>query len=470
MTPKTTPEFCAQQIRLFIKNNVKGIYRCGFGELWGLEGPCYYVYGKMLDDETQSEHALEDEYYRRSFGKAYAPMRTFFLTLYERLWSQYVCPMRNRGFIEQKISEFPVLPKNPRIVLGAIYTPDLIESLDTNLRRAEALADTPKVKARLKLVRLEFDYVKNLGKAISFYNSYRFNPTQGNFDQLAEAILERNAMINGFYNSKGAMNRLPEMKELTLFGNIPKPLFKTNGRLRAPLSAPFTWNVEGIRAAGTLPGLSTNKMVVRRVQGTVGVDFEANAWAGAPWNDLKGIQLEEPPFKNRFKAVYDKNCLYFAVEAQVDEGFEYQAFGHDGACWRNDCMEFMVDPSGMRQSYYHFIANPIENSRYDAAFGFITDPLNPKYGQADITWDGEWVSKSWIEGGLWRLLVRIPFATLGVSSPEAGAHWTWNIGREGYHKDAVGKAKLHPELMLWSPNLEDMGFHSMEAFGDVIFE
>ena len=45
-----------------------------------------------------------------------------------------------------------------------------------------------------------------------------------------------------------------------------------------------------------------------------------------------------------------------------------------------------------------------------------------------------------------------------------------NIGREAYRMDAVGKEKFHPQLMLWSPNLEDMGFHSMEAFGDMVFE
>ena len=470
LTPKTTPEFCAQQVRLFIKNNVKGIYRCGFGELWGLEGPCYYVYGKMLDDETQSEYVLEDEYYQRAFGKAYAPMRTFFLTLYERLWGAYVCPMRNRGYLEKQLSKFPHLPKNPRVVLGAIYTPDLVEALETNLSRAEALADTPEVKARLKLVRLEFNYVKNLGMSISYYNTYRFNPNKANFEQLAEAIQERNAMIDSFYDAKNQLIRLPEMKELALLGGIPKHVLKMNGRLRAPLAAPFTWNLDGIRAAGVLPGLSTNKMTVRKANGTPGEDFEADGWAGIPWNELKGIQLNEAPFKNRFKSSYDSANLYFAVEAQVDEGMEYQAFGKDGACWREDCIEIMIDPSGMRQSYYHLIANPIENSRYDSAVGFITDPLHPLYGKADEAWDGEWLAKSTLQGGLWKLLVKIPFSTLGVSAPAPGTHWSWNIGREGYRKDAVGKEKLHPELMLWSPNLEDMGFHSMEAFGDVLFE
>ena len=470
ITPKTTPDFCAAQVRLFIKNNVKGIYRCGFGELWGLEGPCYYVYGKMIDDVHQNHLLLLEEYYKRCFGDAYAPMRTFYNTLYERLWSQYVYSMRNRGFEAEPISSYSVLPKNPRIVLGAIYTPDLIDTLDTNLSRAEAMATTPQVKARLKLVRVEFDYMKNLGSCISFYNAYRFKPTKENFEQLADAVQARNEMIDGFYDEKGRMKTLPEMRDVTLFGGISKAMFKVNGRLRAPLAAPFTWNVQALRKAGVLPGLATRKMTVLKAAGAVGTDFEAGAWAGLPWQELGGVQLNEVDFKNRFKATYDGENLYFAVEAQVDAGFEYQGFGKDGACWREDCLEVMIDPSGMRQSYYHFIANPMPESRYDAAVGFIADPLDPRYGQADTSWDGEWQCKSVVKDGLWSALIIVPFKTIGGNTPLPGAHWTWNIGREAYRKDAVGKEKLHPQLMLWSPNLEDMGFHSIEAFGDVVFE
>ena len=470
ITPKSTPDFCAAQVRLFIKNNVKGIYRCGFGELWGLEGPCYYVYGKMLDDVSQNHQLLLEEYYRRCFGNAYAPMRTFYDTLYERLWSQYVYPMRNRGFEAEPISSYSLLPKNPRIVLGAIYTPDLIDTLENNLYRAETMADTPQLKARLKLVRLEFEYVKNLGKCISFYNTYRFMPNQSNFEQLADAVQARNEMIDGFYDAKGRMIRLPEMNELALFGGIAKAAFKVNGRLRAPLAAPFTWNVTALRSAGVLPGLATRKMTVKKAKAEVGADFNAGGWAGIPWQELGGVQLNEVGFKNRFKATYDNDNLYFAIEAQVDPGIEYQVFGKDGACWREDCLEVMVDPSGMRQSYYHFIANPLEDSRYDAAVGFIADPLDPRYGRPDPSWDGDWECKSIVKDGLWTALFTIPFKTIGGKAPLPGVHWTWNLGREAYSKDAVGKAKFHPQLMLWSPNLEDMGFHSMEAFGDVVFE
>ena len=48
MTPKRTPKFCADQAREFLKYGVKGLYRCGFGENFGMEGPSYYVYGNKI--------------------------------------------------------------------------------------------------------------------------------------------------------------------------------------------------------------------------------------------------------------------------------------------------------------------------------------------------------------------------------------------------------------------------------------
>lgn len=48
-TPKRTPEFCKEQIDLFRKNNVWGIYSCSRAELFGLEGPVLYTFGKLLE-------------------------------------------------------------------------------------------------------------------------------------------------------------------------------------------------------------------------------------------------------------------------------------------------------------------------------------------------------------------------------------------------------------------------------------
>ena len=464
LTPKTSPDACARQIDLFRQHGVKGIYRCGFGELFGLEGPCYYVYGKALDAPGRNDETVLDEFYRAAFQKAAAPMRTFYGVLYERVEALYV-----RQGMYSFLSSAPGLPKNPRVILGAIYTPDLIETMEKNLSRAEALADTDKARLRLRLVRKEFDYVKNLATVMAFYNSFRLQPDQSNFARLAAVIEARNAMIDGFYTPKGATQPLPGWPEVPFLGQAPKATVLLNGRLNAPLGAPFTWNIASLRANNILPGTSNRAMTAARARGAVvGLDFAAGAWKDVPWQDLQGIQLGETRAKTRFKVTYDQDNLYLAFATTVEPGREYETLGHDGPAWRQDCLELTLDPQGQRQQYYHFVFNPLPNSCYDAAFGLVTDTLDPRYDTSDPSWNGTWTYLGERHGGLWSALVTIPFATLGVSCPERGARWTMNVGREEYVPNAKGKQDV--ELSLWSPNLETMSFHDRESFGELVFD
>lgn len=465
LTPKTSPDTCAEQIRLFLANNVKGIYRCGFGELFGLEGPSYYVYGKMLDESAPDHRQALEDFYINAFQQAAAPMRAFYNALYERLDAMYI-----RQGMYAFLAEKPSLPKNPRITLGAIYTPDLLESMEKNLARAETIADNDKVKQRLNLVRREFDYVKSLGSVIAFYNSFRLRPDKHNFGQLADTIDARNAMINDYYNDKGAMRNLPGWPEIVFLGRAEKSIVKQNGRLNAPLSAPFTWNIALLRKQNVIPGISIRVMTApKTVQGPIGRDFDSGVWKNIPWQNLQGIQLGETRAKTMFKVTYDQENIYFAFASTVQPGREYEALGHDGPSWRQDCIELTIDPQGQRQQYYHFVFNPIKNSYYESAYGLITDTLDPRYGKADPSWNGKWSYDGEIRDGLWTVLVTMPFASLGVKQPEKGSRWTMNIGREDYVPTARAD-KQTIELSLWSPNLETMSFHDRESFGELIFE
>jgi hypothetical protein len=48
--PKSTPGMIARQVKLFHDQKVRGMYCCGIGESWGLEGPVYYIFNKCLED------------------------------------------------------------------------------------------------------------------------------------------------------------------------------------------------------------------------------------------------------------------------------------------------------------------------------------------------------------------------------------------------------------------------------------
>ena len=147
LTPKTSPAFCAEQVRFFMRNQVKGIYRCGFGELFGLEGPAYYVFGKIFDDPEKSAKELLADYCRNAFREAAFPMHVFYENLYQRLDMIPHPDYRNsEAFVSRPMTLLPLL-----------YSWDLLAAMGKNLAEAEAKAIGPKVKKRLELVRLEFN-------------------------------------------------------------------------------------------------------------------------------------------------------------------------------------------------------------------------------------------------------------------------------------------------------------------------
>ncbi len=470
--PKRTPEFCADQVRLFIQNNVRGVYRCGFGENYGLEGPAYYVYGQMFNDITQNETALTDDFIRRAFHESYVPMKVFYDNLFARL-AIYSALQNVNAELPGGNHRKSLLPNNPRVLVTAIFSSDIIDILSKNLARAEKMAKSPKVKARLELVRVEFDYVKNLAETLHLYNSYRLNPTWSSFEQLAASVEKRNALIKSYTHPKRrGTTRLysANWPDLPIFGAPPIAMLLVNGRLSAPIGAPLNWNTKLLKEQKILPGVGKKSMRIPRASGKVSAtDFSKGTWAKAKWNHLGGIQLGAVTDKTRFKALYDSKNIYFAFESDLDQKKNFNECGQDGPCFGQDCMELLLDPTGTKNVYYHFIANPVANSRYDAAFGLITDVLDPNYNKADKSWNGQWEYATSRKNGKWYLMVTVPFATLNTKPAVPGTVWTGNFGREAFSYPA-GASKRQIELTLWSPNLETMSFHDREAFGDLIFE
>ena len=433
-----------------------------------MEGPSYYVYGKILEDPARSEVKLLDEFYRRAFKECYAPMKVFFDTLYNRL--EVYSTLSGDGF-EGDSGAVRAIPRNPRIIMSMIYTADILDILEKQLVRAESMAKDPKVKKRLELVRCEFNYTKNLSEILSFYSVFRLRPDKQNLDVLLNAIEARNNMINSWYNAKGKFKPFPGWKEIPLFGNVPKSIAMTNGRLRAPIEAPLTWNVKLLRKLNIIPGASKTRMVIKKTAEKVAFsDFDKGAWSKAQWQKLNGIQLGEVSEQTRFKMLYDEKNLYVAVESEVPDSRQHTAFGADGPVWREDAIELVLDPAGLRNSYYHLAYNPVPNSHYDSAVGFIEDVLDPRYNKADVSWNGSWKYESRRQNNKWYSMITIPFADLKVK-PASGMIWTINVGREIHIPQGKGRSSTTlRELALWSPSLETLSFHDKDSFGEAVFE
>ena len=456
-TPVQGARYPAEQVKKFHKFGIKGVYRSGFGASFGLEAPVYHMYGKLWDDPAQDYRKILDDFYKHAFGESALSMTKFYNMLYERLDAFAALDTISSGKA--------LLPRNPRAWIGFVYTPEFLESLENLLRTAESDALNYKVKRRLQLVRLEFDYLKNLATIVHHYHSYRLSPDRAGFEKIARAVEQRNKMIDSYFDAKGKKKSINNWPEMVIRGNAAKALLMANGRLAAPMGAPLNWNIPALRKSGVLPGALRKKVNAYPYKGGSLNDPDKGAWQKLPYTKLEGIQAGSVKQHTWFKVMYDKKNLYVAFRAELPAKRTYVPQGHDGSAPAKDCLEFFIDPAARKEVYYHFIWNPVPNSTYDAARGLITDPLDPKFNTFDRSWNGKWQVKNFRKGSTWYAVLVLPYTTVKATAPKKGSRWLLNIGRTDYFS-----AKSEPELSLWSPNLENMTFHDPECFGEVIFQ
>ena len=478
--PKRTPRFAAEQLRLFAANNVRGISKDSFGEAIGLEGPVYYVYGKLLFNPDADPLALANDFYRAAYGKAYAPMKMLFDAMHKRL------------------EEYPHIQTTENLVCY-FFPPELILLMDENLKRAFKMDDDPRVQARLRLVEREFLYLKNIVSIFTYYRAYQLSGSLEAFDLLDTELNRRNALIDSWYVKgkviipagdyysyvKGKMiipDGWPQF-----FQNVSKEFLMKGGGFnespfipsRATFGAPFTWNMKQMRDAKKnveAGGGKINPLKITRLNQPVTLDGmpDEEAWKKAGVEELGEVCLlgklkEGTSFR---VACDDKNLYFLFVCKYADiEQAKFTSFSRDGNCCNDECLEIFLDPLGTREKYYHFIFNPVAGSFYEARLGFIEDPVHPLFAQEDPSWNGAWeyVVKIDKENKRWTAEVKIPFATLDMSAPKPGTQWTMNIGREHYYMNKE-TGKKDCELSLWSPNLKERGFCAPSSFGTVTFE
>ena len=457
--PGHTAKCCVPQMaecaRRYLKGGVKAVYRCGYGELYGTEGQAYYVFNKILQNPDMDENAVAREYVERAYGPAAKPMAEF------------------HGLLDSRLRGYKAMGRNisPHAaeVIAYIYPPDVLTKLEKSLAAAERTGGlTEKQVRRLKLVRMEFDYAKNLATVIQLYLAYLLAPSVATFTPVADALRARGAMLDGLYDAKGRIKCIEGWPELKPFQGHSRKQIQQNGTLRAQLSAPFGWDADAMLAKGVLPGATARRTKVAKAEGRPQLgDFEAGAWAAAEWNDMNGIQLEAIKTKARFKALHDGENLYIGVETDLPAAKTFVETGRDSSCFRTDCIDMLVDPSGMRDNYYHFIWNPVPNSYHDSAKGLFEDPLDPRYADDWAGWQGDWKYENVRNGDTWLTMAIIPFKTLGVSAPKPGDTWAFNIGRAAIMPDTT--SVLSMELLLWSPNFENRKFTNPGAMGKLEF-
>ena len=469
-TPKRSWLRCRDFAKMMVDYGIHGVYRCGYGELFGLEGPTYWVFNHAIENPDLDVSQTVDEYCLRAFGPAAAPqMRKFYETLDRRLRGINLMEGGlDGGALRQTDSYRDAQIQAPMELLAFVYTPTVVKTMEASLAAAERLADTPKRKKRLELVRTEFNYAKNLGQIATLYAGFLTSPTKGTLAPLLDKIDERNALLDDICSEKDGRARVMDgWPEIKLFRGIPRPFLHSNGRLLATLGSPIGWDTKVLRESGVLPGAYIKSYKVARTAAAPAAgDFEGGEWAAAAWEDLVGMQMEKVKQKARFKALAGADALYVAMESDLADASPVDDFGRDGPVWRTENCDMMVAVGNQIDKRCHFIFAPIDGSFYDARFGFLKDPLDPYFRSDDKRWNGPVEVKNSRGGGKWKLFIKLPYAALDATAPKPGDVWRFNIGRDTNKYQRPSK----PVQLLWNPNLQSRSFTSPYAMGRLEFK
>ena len=243
LTCKVSTPVMARLARRFLKHGVRSIYRCGYGELFGCEGPGSYVFNMLLADPDQDENALLEEYLAAAYGPAADHMRKFHKAYDERVAAWAHCFNNDRKWPWPR-------EKSGHNTINAIYTPAMLETCEAALTAAERTPGlSEKTKRRLELVRHEFAYARLTAETCILYDAYRIAKSDALRTAITERVEKRNALIDSFFDGKGKAKPIDGWPEYVPFGTrCTKDLVKRNGRLFAPLDAPFTWSAIGGKA------------------------------------------------------------------------------------------------------------------------------------------------------------------------------------------------------------------------------
>jgi len=472
-TPMRTPAYVEAQAKRLATNRIQSIYRDGPGQLFGLEGPTYYVMGRMFDDpEQNAAKDLLPEFCDAAFGESAFSMRSFYHQLFHAivLYSDHL-GTRSDVWTYPPIegSRRPKTVTDPFQLLAFLYSPNVLSALEADLVQAEKLARSPKVKARLELVRTEFDYVRHLSKVVHLYQAFQFAPDVAARDRLLDAIDGRNAAIEALYDRKRSAQLTAAGWAYVLFpfnGHDARHLRLAHDGYQEPFANTcLNWDTAAMRSA-PMPGKKT--LGVARAGGPVTLD--SPVWQSAAKHDLTIVPpLNKLPRKTTVQLLYDDKRLYIRAESELepDGPTEFAALHRDRPLTNQEAFDIYLAPLPGRDTAYRLAIGANGGSKYDAVAGLIADVMDPRHGKDDPTFNGDWQGESQVDADSkrWRTLISIPFESLGVKPPAAGITWRANFAR--YHL-VPPHSKI--DYSIWSSALGNTDMDDRKLFGEITFE
>jgi hypothetical protein len=159
MSVHATAAEMAEKIRYLHESGYVGLYHC-ISTNWGLQGPVYYILGKLLADPYLDYRELQKEYCLGLFGDQAGPtLDQFYNVLY-------------------------AMPE----VHAYVWPDEALARLEKLLARAETQAPSGAPQRWVKLVRNQFDFSTHLSRVLTAHRAYRQTPGPQSWAGLKKSV------------------------------------------------------------------------------------------------------------------------------------------------------------------------------------------------------------------------------------------------------------------------------------------
>ena len=239
-TPKNSFAFLSAQTAGFQRFGIRGVYFCGFGELFGLEGPAYYQFLKQLENPELKSGDLLGRYCKGLFGEAAPEMLRFYSLLDERL--QLDIPDRVQDWNDPDLLMNRKKDRDltePLRLLQVRWTPAVMKELENLL----SIAEKKNSSAPMRHVRNDFEYLKLTAAVAARHEETLRSGDPASGRALLEAVAARNRFI-----------AQPRGKSIpAYFGGVSNTVLRNGGRMYGILPLPFTMDAEWMLKENILP-------------------------------------------------------------------------------------------------------------------------------------------------------------------------------------------------------------------------
>ena len=488
--PRFYPHTMQVVLRDSYRANSRGFY-CEAYPNWCLDGPNLWLMSKLLWNPDANVDMLIDDFCEKAFGNAKGPMRKYFAKL-EDIWV-------NQPLLKGEVfSQYYLYRKREQLKIFQMA--DVVEC-ERYLREASRLADTEMAKKRIELLRNGFRVTGYYAEREAIYERLQVD-TDLDGPALAELVCNLSSMeyltrglkrLNASYFDRnplgfncGAVWHFVKMEPYysKVAKQVVNVLISSERELRGnldnvspqalcnALQSRFRSLQEEITKGASVTDLGPawselDKRVLRVMQRVAVVPHLESAPSidgivgKEEWQNAEKLGSFEHPkrnggglaeFETAVRVGYDERGLYLAYLCTEEAlGHLVQENGNrDGTIWRDDSVEFLLQPDSARDSvYYQFIVNSL-GALYDSYRGDKSWNGNLKIAVGQIP-----------KANAFTIEVAIPWQDFG-SRPMPGSIWWANFCRANH------KFGEPIELSSWVP--VEAGFKDRSYFGPLIFK